>query len=129
MLPTTCASPLDSLTETRAEAPPWHSTPITANMAAAAPSVRQTKRNKLKIFSPSLYGIGTALARENLAAGAVSPKDIVPAEYHDFLPPLARSSHASCPRTAHMAIRYHSGKVSPCRSARSTRSTRWNWKP
>ena len=65
---------------------PWHQKPIAISMVTAAPFVRQAKRNKLAIFSLSLYEISNALARDNLASRAVSAKDVVPAEYHDFLP-------------------------------------------
>ena len=60
--------------------------PLAISMVSATPFVRQVKRDTLTIFSLSLCEINTALARENLASGSVSLKDIVPTEYHDFLP-------------------------------------------
>ena len=76
--------------KTIAEAFPWHSAPITVSMVAAAPFVRQVKRNKLKIFSLSLYEINKALACEKVAKATGSEtanlKEIVPVDYHEFLP-------------------------------------------
>ena len=75
-------------TETYAEAFPWHSAPITVSMVAAAPFVCQVKRNRLKIFSLSLYEINKALAREKVAKASdtANLKEIVPVDYHEFLP-------------------------------------------
>ena len=57
-------------------------------MVTATPFVHRAKRNKLKILTLSLYDINKALTCEKVAKASdtANLKEIVPIEYHEFLP-------------------------------------------
>ena len=60
--------------------------PVAISMVAVPPFAHQVKWDKLKIFSLSPHEINRALARENVVNGNFNLKEILLAEYHDFLP-------------------------------------------
>ena len=55
-------------------------------MVAAASFARRAKRDRLRIFSASLYDINHALDRKSIEEGKIKLEDLIPADCHDFLP-------------------------------------------
>ena len=58
--------------------------PLSCAMIGASAFLRHAKRDKLQVFSASLYEIDRALDREVIADGKLA--SLITEEYHDFLP-------------------------------------------
>ena len=84
--PARTSRPAQTPTESYAKAFSWHSAPIAISMVATAPFTRRAKRDRLQIFSASLYDINHALDRKSIEEGEIKLEDLILADYHDFLP-------------------------------------------